>query len=249
MPRQGAMRGAENRRLLEPARGSTINQVMDLIPSHPHSLNERLSVIWQRGVRVAARLAIAFGLSVVTAILLGAAVTDNAFAQILVTFLAALGLWLPFLFVVTRIDRFLQRRRSGRAEGAGPYRGSNDAEESWRRLVAVAPGHAQRLAVLRRSIDRSRLALAKADLDPDAHDLCVLIDRRLPELIHRELDTLPPDDRNRARQLGELVDLVEQFARHCSRKRAGDPGEPGYEAAVLRRRFEAHLSDSWERPH
>lgn len=220
---------------------------MDLIPTHLPSVNERMSDIWSRGVRLLTRLAIAFGLSVAAAILLGAAVTDNAFVQIVVTVLAALGFWLPFLFLVARVDRFLQRRRSRRAGRAGPYRASSsEAEESWRRLSAVAPAYSERVAVLRRSLDRSRLALGNADLDPGAHDLCVLIDRRLPELIHRELDTLPPDDRNRARQVGELVDLIEQFARHCSRNRSGDTSS-GYEAAVLRRRFEAHLSDPWER--
>ena len=221
---------------------------MDVMPTYQSALNERMTAIWRRGVRLAARLAIAFGLSVATAILLGAAVTDNAFAQIVVTILGAVGFWLPFLFVVARVDRFLQRRRSPRARDAGPDRASSAAaEQGWRRLMAIAPGHSQRIAILQRSIDRSRLALGKVDLDPDAHDLCVLIDRRLPELIHRELDTLPPDDRNRRRQIGELVDLIEQFARHCSRKRSGDTGAAGFEAAVLRRRFEAHLSDPWER--
>mgnify|MGYP006186018425 CR=1 FL=1 len=61
-------------------------------------------------------------------------------------------------------------------------------------------------------------------------------------LIHRELDHLAPDDRNRRRQIGELIELIEQFARHCSRKRSGDKAIAAHEAAVLRRRFESHLS-------
>lgn len=217
---------------------------MEVIPRQPSSLNERMSLLWQRGVRLAIRLTVAFGLSTATAILLGAALADNAFVQIVVTVLAAFAFWLPFLLVVTRVDRFLVRRRSGRsARAARPPASSGQPDESWRRLHAVAPDQSERLAVLRRSLDRSRLALGKADLDPDAHDLCVLIDRRLPELIHREIDALPPDDNHRRRQVGELVDLIEQFARHCSRSRSDDAGPAGYQAAVLRRRFEARLTN------
>ena len=216
---------------------------MDVMPTHEQSLGERMTVIWERGVRLVRRLAIAFGLSTATAIGLGAAITNNAFVQIVVTVLAALGFWLPYVFLVARVERFLDRRRSRRVERAAMDRGSSDeADESWRRLSAMAPGHSERLSVLRRSLEESRHSLGSAELDPDAHDLCVLIDRRLSELIHRELDTLPPDDRNRGRQISELVDLIEQFARHCSRKRSGDVDLAGHEAAVLRRRFEAHLS-------
>ena len=57
------------------------------------------------------------------------------------------------------------------------------------------------------------------------------------QLVH-----LPPDDRDRGRRLNELVDLVEQFARHCSRKGSGEEGLPRYDAQVLRRRFEERLS-------
>ena len=79
-------------------------------------------------------------------------------------------------------------------------------------------------------------------MDPDANDLCILIDRRLPELIDRELDSLAPDDRGRTKQLDELVDLVEQFARHCSRSREGG-SHAEREAAILRRRFEHRLTE------
>lgn len=214
--------------------------VMDEFPTHPHGLNERMTLMWQRGVRLATRLAIGFGLAVVAAILLGAAVTDNGLVQLIVTILAALGLWIPFSVLVAKVDRLFTGRRSGTAT-AGPGI-SGHANDSWRRLSAIAPGHSRRLAVLRRSLERSRLALGSAHLDPGAHDLCVLIDRRLPELIDRELDTLPPDDRNRSRQLGDLIDLIEQFARHCSGQRSGDSADASFQAAVLRRRFEERLS-------
>jgi hypothetical protein len=207
-------------------------------------MHDRVTDYWQRGMRFASRVAIAFGLATVAAILLGAAVTDNAFVQILVTFFAAIALWLPFVVLVTRVERYFSSRRSRRSERqADRLRRTSPADHSWHRLAAIAPAHSERLAVLQRSLESSRLALGKADLDPDAHELCVLIDRRLPELIQRELECLPPDDRGRERQLHELVELIEQFARHCSRKRSGDAGTAGHQAAILRRRFEARLSE------
>jgi hypothetical protein len=217
---------------------------MDGASTHHRPVSDRIGLLWQRGLRWAARVAIALGLSTATAIVLGAAVTDNAFVQILVTILAAFGFWLPFVLLVAAVDRWLNRPRRSRPESDPSSRiaASPEAEASWRRLSALAPGHSDRLVVLRRSLDESRLRLGSADLDPDANDLCILMDRRLPELIHNELDSLPPDDRNRNRQIGELLDLIEQFARHCSRKRSGDASAAGREAAILRRRFEAHLS-------
>ena len=198
---------------------------------------DRLGAIFRRGMRIASRLAMAFGLSAITAIVVGGAVTDNAFVQVLVTAFATLAFWIPFFLVIVGVER-LFKRKSASPKSAAPAR----TDDSWGRLARVAPAHASRVAVLQRSFERSRLALGEADLDPDAHDLCVLIDRRLPELIDRELDDLPPDDRDRGRRIDELVNLVEQFARHCSRKGSGEEGLPRYDAQVLRRRFEERLS-------
>ena len=219
------------------------------LPHHPWqrpSLSERIADIAAKGVRLATRAAIAFGLAVVTAILLGTALTDNGLVQVFVTILAALGLWVPILVAILGVERWLARRRppEGRQAvrvAAHPVRAAI-ADECWHRLVSVAPHEAERVTVLQRSLDASALAFRGAHLDPDAHDLCVLIDRRLPELIHHELDSLPPDDKGRHQAIGELVELVEQFARHCSRKRDGRAQDTSYQAQVLRRRFEQRLS-------
>jgi len=203
---------------------------------------ERMNALFRRGVRLASRLAMAFGLSALTAIVLGGAATDNAFVQILVTAFAALALWIPYFLLIVGVERLFTRRPA--AEQVVTTSATRALEkDSWTRLAALAPAHAHRVEVLQRSFERSRETLGKSDLDPDAHDLCVLIDRRLPELIDRELDDLPPDDRDRGRRLNDLVDLVEQFARHCSRKGSGEAGLPRYDAQVLRRRFEERLSN------
>lgn len=215
------------------------------MPPEAPPFGERINLLWKRGVRLVARAAIAFALSTAAAIVLGAALTDNAFAQIVVTALGALAFWIPFFFVVLRVDQWLAGR--GRRLGPGPG-GAAPAvnprhERAWRRLSSVAPGERQRLAALRRSLERSRHSLGGAQLDPDAHELCILIDRRLPDLIEYELEMLPPDDRHRRQQVGELIDLIEQFARHCSRSGGAGSVDAAFEAEVLRRRFRSRLAE------
>lgn len=201
---------------------------------------ERIDSFVRRGMRIVSRLAMGFGLSAIAAIVLGAAVTDNGFVQVLVTAFATIALWIPAFLLILGVERLFTRRpRPAPAATVAPAL-TND---SWSRLAAIAPSQAHRVQVLQRSFERSRLTLGSADLDPDAHDLCVLIDRRLPELIDRELDDLPPDDRDRGKRVDDLIDLVEQFARHCSRKGSGEEGLPRYNAEVLRRRFEERLSN------
>ena len=216
---------------------------MDRTPTYYAEPDEPFAGLVRRGMRVAKRLAISFALAVVAAIGVGAAATDHAFVQILITAIAACALWLPLFFLITGAERLLARKPAGRqpAAASAPAGGRED-DRIWRRLAAAAPQHAERIGVLRRSIERSRLALGKAELDPGASDICLLIDRRLPQLIVHQLDDLPPDDRNRRRQIDELIALIEEFARDCSRRNSGDSAEARYNADVLRRRFEAHLA-------
>ena len=209
------------------------------------SFGERIGDVMDRGMRIARRVGMAFGLSVLMAIFLGAAVTDNAFVQILVTIMATIGLWLPTLFAIVSIERWIgQRRRKPAGAVTIEAKATPSAANHWHRLTALAPAQRDRVHAIQRSLESSRTTFGSASLDPEAHDLCVLIDRRLPELIDRQLDALPPDDRGRRQAVSELVDLVEQFARHCGRKRDGDTSVSAYQAEVLRRRFEERLSDN-----
>ena len=204
------------------------------------AFGDRMNDIWERGLRFARRVAIAFGLSVALAIGVGAAVSDNGFVQILVTALAAFGFWLPMLFLIVGVESLFTRRRRRKAGAMTIEATATEAPPvHWQRLLALAPAERERLNAIRRSLEKSRTSLGSESLDPDSHDLCVLIDRRLPQLIEHQLESLPPDDRGRKQQIGELVDLVEQFARHCSRSGQSDPR---FNAEVLRRRFEEHLS-------
>jgi hypothetical protein len=217
---------------------------MDMRPAY-FTLSERLTSHWERGVRIAKRFAIAFALSTLTGVGIGFAVTDNVLAQIVVTVLSAFAMWIPFVIGVARFESWRNARRNRNALPALPItqHANKDFEQDWQRLLSLAPTEQSRLSAIKSSIDRSRLVLGRAELDPNAHDLCVLIDRRLPELVRYELDDLPPDDAGRRRQVGELIDLVEQFARYCSRQRDSASCGKVSEAAILRRRFEARLAD------
>ena len=228
---------------LDPKRGVPIIEGMDRTPIYHADPGDPFAGFVRRGMRVARLLAISFALAVIAAIGVGAAATDHAFVQILITAFAACALWLPLFFLTAGVDRLFRKKGAVRQPAeASPASASTEDDRSWRRLAAAAPQQAERIAVLRRSIERSRLALGKAELDPDATDICLLIDRRLPQLIEHELDDLAPDDRGRRRQIDELVALIEEFARDCSRRNSSDSAQARYNADVLRRRFEAHLS-------
>ena len=209
-------------------------------PFEPHfGLQSRIAEVAARGMRIAKYMAISFAIAVVGAIFIGAAVADNAFVQIFVTFLAAVGLWLPILLASLAIDGRLRRARRPNAPEVIE---ATAVDASWVRLARAAPGEQARIVAIQRSLASSHLTLRDASLDPDAHDLCVLIDRRLPELIERELDSLPPGDRERRERLTSLISLVEDFARHCGRKRDGNQADSEYQAEILRRRFEERLA-------
>lgn len=237
---------------MKDAAAAPIMEAMDRFSDFPRdypSFGERMNDMVERGMRIARRVGMAFGLSVIAAIFIGSAVTDNGFVQILVTIMAAIGLWPPMLFLIVGVERWFTRRRR-RPAGAITIdaKPTPSSGNHWQRLTAVAPGQADRLRAIQRSLESSRTSFGSGGLDPDVHDLCVLIDRRLPELIDNQLDSLPPDDRGRKQAVGELVDLVEQFARHCGRKRDGDTSVSAYQAEVLRRRFEERLSDNGPSP-
>lgn len=215
------------------------------MPPETPPFGDRIDFLWKRGVRFLSHAAIAFAMSAATAIGVGIAISDNAFIQILVIALAALAFWAPFFFIIIRIRKWLAHRDTDHSKepGSAPSARSTRDDDIWRRLFAVAPVESHRLAALRRSLERSRLSLGSAKLDPEAHELCILIDRRLPDLIHHELEILPPDDRHRRQKVRDLIDLVEQFARHCSRRGSVDETESHFEAEVLRRRFETRLTE------
>ncbi len=208
-------------------------------------MQDGLATLWRKGLVLARNVAIAGALAGVGGILLGAVLTENWLAQIFVTMFAAFVLWLPMLGLTVWASRLFGRRSPAVAQtvdvSANPV--GTPLEASWRRLGQSAPHQRDRIVSLQRSLDRSRTSLSQSSMDTDAHELCAMIDRRLPDLIDHELDSLAPDMRGRDRQVGELIDMVEQFVRHCGAKRDGTSTGSAYQAEILKRRFEARLND------
>ena len=73
-------------------------------------IDDKLTQLWRQGVRFAVRVAIAFGLSAASAIMLAAAVADNAFVQILITGFATVAFWIPWLLLILSVERMFRRR-------------------------------------------------------------------------------------------------------------------------------------------
>lgn len=192
-----------------------------------------------RSIHFGKRAALAFGLAAVSAIVLAASVSDNGFVQILVTMFAAFALWIPILITLLWGERAFRRRPTQTATVDAIAIDGSAAH--WRRLALAAPDQRERIHGLQRSIERSHRRLRDARLDPEAHDLCILIDKRLPDLIGRELDALPPDDRGRRERIDGLIGLVDQFVRHCGKHGHGDGAAHEREAEILRRRFQERL--------
>ena len=213
-------------------------------PYPPGPFDDGLASLWRKGLRLVRNLAISGALAGVCGLVLGAALTDNWLAQIFVTLFAAAVLWIPMLGITIWVSRLFGRRRATPLPATAPADPVNARlAASWRRLTLAAPRQRERIVTLERSIERSRTSFTGASMDADAHELCAMIDRRLPDLIDHELDSLAPDSRSRDHQVGELIDLVEQFVRHCGSKRDGVSDNSAYQAEVLRRRFEARLAD------
>lgn len=216
-------------------------------PYPPSPFEDGLANLWRKGLVLARNVAIAGALAGLGGILLGAALTDGWLAQIFVTIFAAFVLWLPMLGVTVWASRLFRGRTRAVPNQVDVTPNNVDPDNrlatSWRRLGLAAPRQRERIVTLQRSLDRSRTSLKASEMDSDAGELCAMIDKRLPDLIDHELDSLAPDSRGRERQVGDLVDLVEQFVRHCGSKRDGAADDSAYQAEVLKRRFEARLND------
>jgi hypothetical protein len=219
-------------------------------PYPPGPFDQVVSNFWQNGLRIVRNVAIAGVLAGLCGMVLGAVLTDGWLAQIFVTLFASFLLWLPMIGVTLWASRLAGRRRRPDRQQVDvtPNTSSTETAEdrlaaSWRRLGRAAPRQRERITALERSLGRSRTSLGQVRLDSDAHELCAMIDRRLPDLIDHELDSLAPDSRGRDQQVSELVDLVEQFVRHCGTRSEGAADQSAYQAEILKRRFETRLSN------
>lgn len=133
-------------------------------------------------------------------------------------------------------DKFGWFRRRRAAVPVNPF------STAWNKLEVEAVGAESRVAVARRSCERFRATLKGAPLDPEAHSLLVIVERRIPELIEARLGRLKEcDERQRSLIVDDLLDLLERFAADCERRQRQPADEAYSEDAVLTAHIEAHL--------
>ncbi|MFC7536542.1 hypothetical protein ACFQPG_04090 [Sphingomonas sp. GCM10030256] len=202
-----------------------------------------------RAIRILLRLATAGALATVGGIAVGAMATDGGFLQLLVTFVAAIALWIPAFILLSGIAGW----RRGRAERVWQLeeqrRLAPVGGQSWVQLRSLAGYRAEEVHALCSQLASTREQLPTQSLDPQVHELRILIEKRIPQLIDSGLACLPADPRERTEATNELIDLVGRFAADCRERERQVAHGHHAEHQALRRRIEDHLTDDSPRLH
>lgn len=205
-----------------------------------------------------ARLAVSAGLAIMVAVPTGVLLMEQdedevAMALLLAVLLSVAIFWLMKPRSHAPAGAPLQpangeKRPLKRAAFKRTYDGDQIAQV-WDRLEEEAPHHAVRIAVTRRSTERSRQALKTRHLEISAHSALVMLEKRIPELIESEL-TFAADQPSRAgmKTIDELVELLERFAADCERQVGSDRRLGSSETRLLRQHIERYLDRDGVRP-
>ena len=194
-----------------------------------------------RAIRSLARLAFAASIALLGGLVVGVLISPGSAEQLSVSLLTALGLVIP-TYKLLRMPRkneiatpqiapsSLPQLAPEEAKPAFPTRRrwfrrlqkpnpDNRIEAAWDALAGEAIGSENRVLVARRSCTRLREALKARPLDPHAHDLLVLLEKRVPELIEGRIKrTVGADERQRSLVLEDLLELLERVAAECERR-------------------------------
>ena len=212
--------------------------------------------LYRRATSLLARLAVGGMVAVVAAILLGAVATSGGFIQLVVTLLAAVALWLPAFFLVSRIADWRRQRRR-RATLRRPLeqavtgdRTSEPArlDAAWSGLAQVSGSRAPEVRRLEQQLAFVWRALPSQSLDPQVHELQLLIGKRIPELIDTQLTCLPLRRSDRGAAVDELLHLLADFTADSVERYDRLAGSGREQHQVLRRRIEGHLDRDGFKP-
>lgn len=205
--------------------------------------------LYQRALSLLIRLALGGMLAAVGGIAVGAAATDGGLVQLLVTGLAAMALWIPAFLLVSRLAAWRRRRRIRQASVAGSPAGGKDAparptvaiDAAWSKLaLAAGPRHGD-VRRIEGQLAQVWRALPSQSLDPQTHELQLLMGRRIPELIETRLSCLPLRRRERAEAVDELLHLLADFAQDSAGRYEQLAVDNRNRHAIVRRRIEDHL--------
>lgn len=195
-----------------------------------------------RALRILARIAGAGALAVIAGIVLGAVATGGGLVQLIVTFFAAVALWIPAFMLLTGIHRWRTRRQQSAHRREREYILSRTGGSSWERLAHHSGEHRQRLLALYRELTSTHQSLPPQSLDPDVHECRILIEKRIPQLIDSRLDSLPAEPNQRSAAIGDLLDLVERFADDCRAREERLLQTRQDDHDIVRRRIEGHIA-------
>lgn len=205
--------------------------------------------LYQRGVSLLLRLTLAGMLAVLAGIVVGALATGGGLVQLLITAIAATALWIPAFLLVSRIAAWRRNRRMrdclqvppARSSSAKTTGGSASPDAAWSRLSLAAGVHRAEVRRLEAQLAEVWRALPNPSLDPQVHELQLLIGRRVPELIETRLSCLPLRRDEREQAVGELLDLLGEFTDDTMRRYEGLAISGRQRHEVVRRRIQGHL--------
>lgn len=213
--------------------------------------------LYRRATSLLARLAVGGMVAVVAAILLGAVATSGGLIQLLVTLLAAVALWLPAFFLVSRVADWRRQRRR-RATLRRPFEQSAVAgdqtsepariDAAWSGLAQVSGSRAPEVRRLEQQLASVWRALPSQSLDPQVHEMQLLIRKRIPELIDTQLTCLPLRRSERGAAVDELLHLLSDFTADSVERYDRLAGSGREQHQVLRRRIEGHLDRDGFKP-
>lgn len=205
--------------------------------------------LYRRGVSLLTRLALGGMLATVAGILIGAAATGGGLVQLLVTVLAIFALWIPAFLLVSKVASWRSRRRMREASSAPPARAVPSTrpspveaiDASWNRLALVAGPRHSEVRRIEAQLAEVWRALPAQSLDPQTHELQLLIGRRIPQLIETRLSCLPLRSRERANAVDELLDLLADFTQDSVGRYERLAVDGHHKHEIVRRRIEDHL--------
>ncbi len=205
--------------------------------------------LYQRSVSLLLRLAVAGMLAVLAGIVIGAVAGGGGLVQLLITAMAATALWIPAFLVVSRVAGWLRKRRlrdtlrtsdqkGTVAEAAAP---AATIDMAWSRLALVAGPHRADVRRMEAQLAEVWRALPGQSLDPQVHELQLLIGRRVPELIETRLSCLPLRRDERELAVGDLLKLLGDFTQDTVGRYESVATAGRQRHEIVRRRIEGHL--------
>lgn len=182
-------------------------------------------------------------LALVMGILLGNLVGDSSAGEAGYAAIFMLLLSFPSVWLMGRLGALKPRAvddRPARRAAASPALPDLPGAASWEALAGIAPAHAARIAVARRSAARLVGAMAGPNAPADPAELANLIRKHVPGAIDSTLaEASGQSQATRNAAIETLVETLEDIAAEAERLLSRRQAQGIPEVAIIRRRLEA----------